>query len=90
MQETKMYTGNWSCQDCNASIDALPFEPNDPSTLSCRDCHVKKSNRSNKRIQRIYCGDWKCCECGVLIDELPFKPMDPDTIACRDCHQKNN
>lgn len=91
MDERKMYTGNWSCQDCGAGIDSLPFEPKDPSTLSCRDCHSKnRPARSERpRVQKIYCGDWKCCDCGASIDELPFKPMDPETIACRECHSKN-
>ena len=91
MDEKKMYTGNWTCCECHAAIDALPFEPRDPSTLTCRDCHMKnKPVRSDKpRVQKIYCGDWKCCDCGAAIDELPFKPMDPETIACRDCHSKN-
>lgn len=91
MEEKKMYTGDWSCQDCGTAIDGLPFEPKDPSTISCRDCHSKKSpyGKGSVRIQKIYCGDWKCCECEAPVDELPFKPMDPETVACRDCHQKN-
>lgn len=91
MDDRKMYTGDWTCCDCGSKIDALPFEPRDPSTLTCRECHMKsKPARSDKpRVQRIYCGDWKCCDCGAEIDELPFKPMDPDTLACRECHQKN-
>lgn len=90
-EERKMYTGNWACQHCGTSIDSLPFEPKDPSTLSCRNCHAKNkpTRSSSPRVQRIYCGDWKCCECGTTVDELPFKPLDPDTIACRDCHKKN-
>ncbi len=91
MDDRKMYTGDWKCCDCGAGIDSLPFEPRDPSTLTCRDCHMKnKPARSNDRVRKIYCGDWKCCECSAPIDELPFKPMDPETIACRECHQKNN
>ncbi len=90
MDEKKMYTGDWSCQDCGGSIDSLPFEPKDPSTLSCRDCHTKNrpARPAGARVQRIYCGDWKCCDCGAVVDELPFKPIDPDTISCRDCHSK--
>lgn len=84
-----MYTGNWSCKDCGSSIDSLPFEPKDPSSIACRDCHVKNRPQNNgTRVQRIYCGDWKCCECEAPVDELPFKPIDPETIACRDCHSK--
>lgn len=84
-----MYTGDWSCCECNSVIDALPFEPKDPTTISCRDCHVKNKSASTKpRVQKIYCGDWSCCECDAEVDELPFKPLDPETIACRDCHAK--
>ena len=91
MDDRKMYTGDWTCKDCGAAISELPFEPRDPSTLTCRDCHMKgRGDRPQKRIQRIYVGDWKCRECGAAIDELPFKPQDPDTVLCRDCHQKNN
>ena len=91
MDEKKMYTGDWTCCECSASIDALPFEPRDPSTLTCRDCHSKSkpARSAAPRVQKIYCGDWKCCECSAPIDELPFKPMDPETIACRECHSKN-
>ncbi len=88
MEEKKMYSGDWHCQDCGAAIDALPFEPKDASTISCRECHSKKAS-AQVRIQKVYCGDWSCCECGATIDELPFKPLDPDTVACRDCHRKN-
>lgn len=90
MEERKMYTGDWSCKDCNVAIDALPFEPKDPSTISCRDCFKNSSPRrgGNVKIVKIFCGDWTCCECGTEVDELPFKPQDPSTVACRDCHVK--
>ncbi len=89
MEDRKMYTGDWTCMECGASIDSLPFEPRDPSTLTCRDCHMKnKPTRNSDNVRRIYVGDWKCCECGTKIDELPFKPLDPDTVACRACHRK--
>ncbi len=90
MDEKKMYTGDWTCNECNAGISELPFEPRDPSTLTCRECHMKNKPARTDKVRKIYCGDWKCCECGAGIDELPFKPMDPETIACRDCHKKNN
>lgn len=86
-----MYTGDWTCMDCGAGISSLPFEPRDPSTLTCKDCHTKNkpARSASPRVQRIYVGDWKCNDCGTAIDELPFKPLDPDTVACRECHQKN-
>jgi ribosomal protein L37AE/L43A len=88
MDDRKMYTGDWTCMECGAKIDSLPFEPRDPSTLTCRECHMKnKPARSNIRVQRIYVGDWKCMKCSAPIDELPFNPMDPDTLLCRECHQ---
>jgi CxxC-x17-CxxC domain-containing protein len=92
MDDRKMYTGDWTCIECGAKIDALPFEPRDPSTLTCRECHIKNKQNRQNRIQKIYIGEWKCMKCGKDIDELPFKPVNPDTILCRECHQeeKNN
>jgi len=88
MDDRKMYTGDWTCMECGAKIDALPFEPRDPSTLTCRECHMKsRPARSQDRVRKIYVGDWKCMKCEAPIDELPFKPMDPDTLLCRECHR---
>lgn len=37
----QMHTGNWSCSGCGASINELPFEPDQSrlGQLLCRDCH---------------------------------------------------
>lgn len=40
-RERKMFSGNWTCSECGASITQLPFEPRDESTLKCRDCFRK-------------------------------------------------
>lgn len=33
-----MFSGNWTCSSCGASITELPFQPRDTSTLLCRTC----------------------------------------------------
>jgi CxxC-x17-CxxC domain-containing protein len=33
-----MFSGNWTCSSCGASITELPFEPRDTSTLLYRNC----------------------------------------------------
>jgi len=37
--ERRMFSGNWTCAKCGASITELPFNPTNTDNLLCRDCH---------------------------------------------------
>lgn len=39
--ERKMFTGDWQCSICGASITQLPFEPRSTANLKCIDCFKK-------------------------------------------------
>jgi CxxC-x17-CxxC domain-containing protein len=45
------FTGEWTCSDCGAKIDRLPFnpDPNRLNTLLCKDCHRAKMGNRNRR-----------------------------------------
>jgi len=90
-----MYQGNWTCAQCGATINQLPFEPREDrlGDLACRDCF--RQSRGNGRgggdrpQRQMVQGDWKCSSCGKPIKELPFNP-DParmDQLKCKECHQ---
>lgn len=89
--DRQMYEGNWSCSECGAKINRLPFQP-DPSReggLLCKDCHRNKREQSRKE-RPMFEGSWTCSRCGGEITKLPFEP-DPsrlDTLVCRDCFKK--
>jgi CxxC-x17-CxxC domain-containing protein len=45
------FTGEWTCSECGAKIDRLPFnpDPNRLNTLLCKDCHRAKMGNRNRR-----------------------------------------
>jgi CxxC-x17-CxxC domain-containing protein len=87
--QRQMFQGNWTCNECGASITELPFEPRDTSTLKCRDCMRASRPARNDRPQRqMHSGDWTCAGCGGSITELPFQPRDTSNLKCRDCFRK--
>ncbi len=88
--DKKMYSGDWKCSGCGASITELPFEPKNTSNLNCRDCFMKNRPAGGGGERKMFSGDWKCGKCQAPITELPFEP-DParaDQLTCRDCYSK--
>lgn len=93
----QMVQGNWTCKGCGKGITELPFQPRDPDSVLCRDCHMQnRPQRTNDRgsfggdraPRQMVQGDWSCAECGNEIKELPFEPSGDRPILCRDCHAK--
>ena len=87
--DRQMFTGDWTCSECGASIKELPFEPRDTENLKCFDCHKKSRPQRNGRGDRKMYDNggqgWTCVECGGHIDKLPFEPRDDSNLKCRDC-----
>jgi CxxC-x17-CxxC domain-containing protein len=42
-------TGGWTCSNCNAAIEELPFKPTSDRPLFCRDCHRQRMQNSPYR-----------------------------------------
>lgn len=49
-QQRQMFKGNWSCSECGAEINELPFEPDGDRPLFCRDCHRQKMKNRPRRF----------------------------------------
>ena len=87
----QMHKGNWTCGECGAGIDQLPFEPNPNSLdrLRCYDCYKKgKAPTGGGGERQMFEGNWSCSDCGTAITKLPFQPKDGLPLRCMDCHKK--
>jgi CxxC-x17-CxxC domain-containing protein len=85
-----MFQGDWNCSNCNTAITELPFQPNDTSRLTCRDCYMnnRASGSAATGGERVmHEGNWKCSACGGEITKLPFEPRDTGNLKCLDCYR---